>query len=74
MITTTVLNGTKPNETYYVALYDGEEIARVRIPSHLVYIEDPERQAFLFRQVQEGLAKKVHDLGYRATDMKKESP
>lgn len=50
---------------HYVAFSDSEEIARVRIPSHLVYIEDEERRSFLFRQVAQGLAEKVHSLGYR---------
>lgn len=55
---------------WYVARNDGEEVARVRIPSHLIHIEDIERREFLFREVAARLAEKCCELGFGKDSVK----
>ena len=67
MITTSTI--TIDNASFYVAFDGGLEVARVRIPSHLVFIEDDSRRTFLFSQVASNLAEKLSKLGYGSKDM-----
>lgn len=57
-LSTSIEDGDRPNLFYFVAKIDGQEVAKVRVPLHVLKMEK-EQQEFFLRKIASEVAKRM---------------